>query len=70
MHEPHRVAWLVEDSALEAEMAKRALADLYRVEVFADGPSMLERLSTHSRPELLILDWQLPGMSGIEICRF
>ncbi|HYO93845.1 MAG TPA: response regulator, partial [Polyangiaceae bacterium] len=57
-------------SALEAEMAKRALEQLYRVEVFADGPSMLESLSTHSRPELLILDWQLPGMSGIEICRF
>jgi sigma-B regulation protein RsbU (phosphoserine phosphatase) len=63
------VVWLVEDSPLEAELAKRALAS-FDVEVFTDGPSMLERRSTHGGPSILILDWQLPGMSGIEICRF
>jgi signal transduction histidine kinase len=63
------LVWLVEDSPLEAELARRALPG-FDVEVFADGPSMLERRSTHGGPGILILDWQLPGMSGLEICRF
>lgn len=64
------IAWIVEDSALDAEIAKRALSARYEVEVFVDGSSMLERLATTPRPDLLILDWQLPGMSGLEVCRF
>ncbi len=48
---------------------KRALPG-FDIEVFPDGPSMLERRSTHGGPSILILDGQLPGMSGLEICRF
>ena len=61
--------WLVEDSPLEAEIAKRALSD-FNVEVFSDGPAMLERRSTHGSPSILILDGQLPTLSGLEICKF
>jgi signal transduction histidine kinase len=61
--------WLVEDSPLEAELARRALSG-FAVAHFLDGPSMLERQATHGSPSVLILDWQLPGMSGLEICRF
>jgi signal transduction histidine kinase len=67
-HRRHSI-WLVEDSPLEAEVAKRALSG-FDIEVFPDGPSMLERRSTHGGPSILILDGQLPGMSGLEICRF
>ncbi len=35
------------------------------VETAEDG---LERLR-HERPELLVLDWSLPGMSGLEMCK-
>ena len=63
------LVWLVEDSPLEAELARRALP-AFEIEVFTDGPAMLERRSTHGGPSILILDWQLPGMSGLEICRF
>ena len=61
--------WLVEDSPLEAEIAKRALSD-FNVEVLSDGPAMLERRSTHGSPSILILDGQLPTLSGLEICKF
>jgi len=61
--------WLVEDSPLEAELVKRSLSG-FDVQHFGDGPSMLERQSTHGGPSVLILDWQLPGMSGLEVCRF
>jgi signal transduction histidine kinase len=67
-HRRHCI-WLVEDSPLEAEVVKRALHG-FDIEVFPDGPSMLERRSTHGGPSILILDGQLPGMSGLEICRF
>ena len=67
--EPHGSIWLVEDSSLEAELACRALAG-FEIEVFHDGPSMLERMATHGGPEVLLLDGQLPGMSGLEVCRF
>ena len=62
--------WIVEDSTLEAEMARRALARSFQVELFGDGPAMLERLATSGPPAVLVLDWKLPNMSGIEVLRF
>ena len=62
--------WIVEDSPLEAEMARRQLAQSFQVELFADGPAMLERLSQVGPPAVLVLDWHLPNMSGIEVLRF
>jgi PAS domain S-box-containing protein len=64
------VVWIVDDSPLEVEMAKRALAPHYEIAVFADGPPLLERLATDPGPDALVLDWQLPEMSGIDVCRF
>ena len=42
--------------------------DLHRVEHTADGQSGLEFLR-HYQYDLIILDWQLPRMSGVEICK-
>jgi PAS domain S-box-containing protein len=67
---PRGVVWIVDDSPLEAEMARRALAPHYEIELFADGAPVLERLTTDPGPDALVLDWQLPGMSGIDVCRF
>lgn len=60
---------MVEDSALEAEMARRSLAPTQDVEVIVDGSLALERLSAGARPDIIILDWQLPTVSGLEVCR-
>ncbi|MEP7049116.1 MAG: response regulator [Pseudomonadota bacterium] len=67
---PSALVWLVDDSPLEREMARRLLAEEYRVEVFLDGPAMLEQLASGARPDVLVLDWHMPQMSGLEICRF
>lgn len=64
------VIWIVDDSPLDAERSRRVLADQYQVRVFEDGSAMLEHLSTHPAPTVLILDWVMPGVSGIEVCRF
>ena len=68
--DPRATVWLVEDSPLEAEVASRALAATYDVEVFSDGAAMLERLAASVPPTALILDWRLPGLSGLEVCKF
>jgi two-component system phosphate regulon sensor histidine kinase PhoR len=61
---------VVDDSALESEMARRTLAATYDVEVFNDGSAVLENVSSHGPPDVLVLDWEMPGVSGIEVCRF
>jgi len=40
----------------------------YTVTVAADGAETLRRLETAGPPDLLLLDWMLPGVSGLEVC--
>ena len=40
----------------------------YRVRATAQGEDV-SRLIADERPDLILLDWMLPGISGIEVCR-
>ncbi len=40
----------------------------FRVDEAADGEEALLRVA-ESRPDLVLLDWMLPALSGIEVCR-
>jgi signal transduction histidine kinase len=40
----------------------------YRVTLAADGLTALRILDEQGAPDLLLLDWMLPGVSGLEIC--
>jgi two-component system, OmpR family, phosphate regulon response regulator PhoB len=40
----------------------------FRVEEAADGQEALVRVA-EQRPDLVLLDWMLPSLSGIEVCR-
>jgi len=42
---------------------------VYAVKGFASGEALLEQLSRSAPPDLILLDWQLPGVSGLEVCR-
>jgi two-component system sensor histidine kinase/response regulator len=64
------IVWVVDDSELQAELSRRALADRHDVTVFDDGATMLETLAAAPLPHLLILDWHMPDLSGLEVCRF
>jgi signal transduction histidine kinase len=64
------IVLLLEDSLLEAEIARRTLSVDYEMEVFSDGATMLERLAVAARPSAILLDWRLPGLSGLEVCKF
>lgn len=67
---PWRV-WVLDDSPLEARRAFAALEGRCEVTAFSDGNALLERLQMDAeRPELLILDFMMPSLSGLDVCRF
>ena len=63
--------WLVDDSRTQVAFTEHALGTGYQFERFEDGPSVIQRLAETTRlPDLVLLDWVMPGMSGDEVCRF
>ncbi len=65
----HPLVLLVEDEPAQAEViAYNLAAQGYRVETAASGDAALD-LIAEAPPDLILLDWMLPGVSGIEICR-
>ncbi|RKG99332.1 response regulator [Corallococcus sp. CA053C] len=62
--------WVVDDSASEARFITTALGTGFQVETFPDGAAMLERLDSGRAPDVVVLDWEMPGMSGPEVCQF
>ncbi|MEM7289599.1 MAG: phosphate regulon transcriptional regulator PhoB [Pseudomonadota bacterium] len=65
----HPRVMVVEDEEAIAELLRYNLeADGYEVEVVGRGDDAEIRLR-ETIPDLLLLDWMLPGLSGIELCR-
>jgi signal transduction histidine kinase len=62
--------WIADDSPLQLEVARRALASKCRVSPYSDGLKLLEDLNSGLSPDVLILDWQMPDLTGLEVCRF
>ncbi len=68
-HQP--LIWITDDSLVEAQFTERALGTDYRFEKFSDGSQVVERLAAGGQqPDVLLLDWVMPGMMGDEVCRF
>ncbi|MEO0327615.1 MAG: phosphate regulon transcriptional regulator PhoB [Pseudomonadota bacterium] len=65
----HLKVMIVEDEEALADMLKYNLeAEGYEVETLTRGDDAELRLR-ETVPDLLLLDWMLPGLSGIELCR-
>ncbi len=56
---------IVSRHLLEATLRKWG----YEVSVACDGVEALEILQQDNAPALAILDWMMPGMTGLEVCR-
>ncbi len=58
----------VDDNDDYREAASAELVDLgFVVESFADGPSMLASVADGIVADVIVLDWSLPAMSGIDL---
>ncbi len=64
------LVWVIDDSRLQADICREALAGNFEVRVFDGGSAMLEALALDEPPTLLVLDWHMPDMSGADVCRF
>jgi two-component system, OmpR family, response regulator MprA len=60
---------IIEDDPAILKVLQRGLAyEGYTVDVATDGRTGLNQAHDH-HPDLVILDWMLPGMDGLEVCR-
>lgn len=60
---------VIEDDEGIVRFLRRGLAfDGYQVETAPDGQEGLNK-TREWHPDLVILDWMLPGMDGLEVCR-
>ena len=60
---------IIEDDPAILKVLQRGLAyEGYAVDIATDGRTGLNLAHDH-HPDLVILDWMLPGMDGLEVCR-
>jgi CheY-like chemotaxis protein len=61
---------IVDDSLFSRASVSHFLADHgYQPILCADGAEALERLRSHSAPRLIVCDWVMPKLNGLELCR-
>jgi len=60
---------IIEDDEAILRFLRRGLAyEGYTVDTAKDGEEGL-KLARDNSPDMVILDWMLPGLDGIEVCR-
>lgn len=61
---------VADDDEVSRMLLEATLQDLgYEVVAVPDGASALAALDGPDSPEVAILDWEMPGLSGPEVCR-
>lgn len=61
---------VAEDDAVSRKVIERLLTKWnYEVEVAEDGLQAWRILQSENAPQLAVLDWMMPGKSGLQICR-
>lgn len=60
---------IIEDDEAILKVLRRVLAyEGYQVETALDGQNGIN-MAREKHPDLVVLDWMLPGMDGLEVCR-
>jgi two-component system, sensor histidine kinase and response regulator len=57
---------LADDEAFIRSLVRKILDAEYQVLEASDGPSTL-RMAAEERPDVIVLDWTMPGMTGLEV---
>jgi len=59
---------VAEDDALYRAMFQRLLSPEYEPTFAEDGIAAWKLLQLEDAPQLVILDWLMPGMNGVDVC--
>ena len=63
------IIFYADDEEVNRELVTSQLVEAgYQIEVFTDGQSLLDQLP-HALPELILLDWMMPGKNGLDVCK-
>src|SRR5947209_6820286 len=63
-----RILVVDDDSRIRDVLRRQLSYEGYHVEVAGDSREAFARVADNP-PDLVVLDWMLPGMSGLEVCR-
>src|SRR5271169_309108 len=63
-----QVILLVDDTPANIHIAQAILKDEFRIRVATSGVKALELVKTEPLPALVLLDIEMPGMDGYEVC--
>jgi signal transduction histidine kinase len=68
LHSPNFLILIVDDIATNVQVVGRILTDAgYSITFATDGRKALERVQ-QAKPDLILLDIMMPGLSGYEVC--
>ncbi|MBF0489565.1 MAG: response regulator [Candidatus Omnitrophica bacterium] len=65
---PLKKVLIIDDSLLDRTILKEVLKDDYQVLETGDGQGVLDMIAQNI-PDIILLDIQMPGMDGFEVCR-
>ncbi len=61
---------LAEDDVVAQRVIAKQLKEWgYEVKTFSDGSAAMMAIRNADSPNVAILDWEMPGMDGLEICQ-
>ena len=63
-----RILLVEDEDALSALLEYNLVQEGFATQIVGDGDDAMLSIE-EDRPDLVLLDWMLPGLSGIEICR-
>ena len=67
MENSPRIALVDDDALFRESLILNLTAVGYAVRGWADGEAFLAALGQPERPDLVLLDWKMPGLNGIEV---
>jgi sigma-B regulation protein RsbU (phosphoserine phosphatase) len=60
---------VADDDPIFVHLVEHLLRGKYEVVTAGDGEKAWEYISRDDGPRLALLDWQMPGLDGLEVCR-